>query len=58
MSHVDDTIKIGSNVRGGASGGGPREKVIRTEAERNKALREGNLTTERKYGGVNATGDV
>jgi hypothetical protein len=58
MSHVDDTIKIGSNVRGGASGGEPREKVIRTDAQRNQALKAGTMGTQAKYNNPNATGDV
>jgi hypothetical protein len=48
MSHFEPDVKIGSNVRGGASGGGPREKVVRTAAERNAAAREGNLTAVAK----------
>lgn len=43
MSHFDSTVVIGKSVGGG--GGGPREKVIRTASDLNRAQRQGNVTT-------------
>jgi putative transcription factor len=50
----DTVTKIGSKVRaGGASG--PKEKVIRSEAQLNAARRQGaDIATEKKFGGTNS----
>jgi hypothetical protein len=45
-------LKIGSKVGPGA-GSGPREKVIRTAADRNEALRNGEVRTLPKQTGLN-----
>ncbi|RKP31955.1 MBF1-domain-containing protein [Metschnikowia bicuspidata] len=52
MSDWDSVTIIGQKARVG--GGGPREKVARTQAELNAAIRTGSvLGTEKKYGSTN-----
>lgn len=52
MSDWDDVTVIGQKARVG--GGGPRERVARTQAEVNAARRSGAaINTEKKYGSTN-----